>query len=399
MDAGQAPDARAEPDARSGCQRDQDCTGGDVCAPGGVCVAPSCNDGAQNGAETGVDCGGGTCPACADGVGCTVPGDCESGVCTGQVCQIPRCGDGVVNGDDECDDGNPSNADECTVDCVATTCDDRTQNGDEIDVDCGGRCGPGSCDLGQVCGGNTDCASDICVEGRCIGSSGESCLAILQAGLAIGDGVYSIDPDGAGGADPLQVFCNMTDFNGGWTACTEFVNTAVEDVNNNDWFDACVDFTMAPWSGTDIMVELRDEGGAIVYSGAGTRARDWTQNQLTSTGNASVQYDLNQHTPVPLSNGDKLIIPSKSGNSGGCHGALGNGYGVLVYPGSATSPQQTELLVLPYRFQVNVTGPRDLGQGNVQWFETTEISFDGTNDWNTCGFPPAFFGTFRFYVR
>src|SRR4029453_11515462 len=35
-----------------------------------VCQAPSCTDGVHNGAETGLDCGGGSCPGCATGGGC-----------------------------------------------------------------------------------------------------------------------------------------------------------------------------------------------------------------------------------------------------------------------------------------------------------------------------------------
>ncbi|MEL6988226.1 MAG: trypsin-like peptidase domain-containing protein, partial [Bacteroidota bacterium] len=69
---------------------------------------PSCDDGIQNGDETGVDCGGPDCPAC------------------------PTCDDGIQNGDETgIDCGGP--------DCPACpTCDDGIQNGDETGVDCGG---------------------------------------------------------------------------------------------------------------------------------------------------------------------------------------------------------------------------------------------------------------------
>ena len=76
---------------------------------------PTCDDGIQNGDETGVDCGGSNCPDC------------------------PTCDDGVQNGD------------ETGVDCggscdACPTCDDGIQNGDETGVDCGGSCAP--CDTG-----------------------------------------------------------------------------------------------------------------------------------------------------------------------------------------------------------------------------------------------------------
>ncbi len=75
----------------------------------------TCDDGIQNGDETGVDCGG-TCEPCI------------------------TCDDGIQNGD------------ETGVDCGGAcepciTCDDGIQNGDETGVDCGGDCEP--CQTGE----------------------------------------------------------------------------------------------------------------------------------------------------------------------------------------------------------------------------------------------------------
>jgi len=80
-----------------------------VCT-GAICQAPTCMDTTQNGNETDVDCGGGTCNACADGLVCAANSDCLSGVCTGAICQAPTCMDGVQNGD------------ETGVDCGGATC-------------------------------------------------------------------------------------------------------------------------------------------------------------------------------------------------------------------------------------------------------------------------------------
>jgi hypothetical protein len=94
---------------------------------------PTCSDGVQNGDETGVDCGGSTCPPCPtcnDGV---QNGD-ETGVdCGGTSCPpCPTCNDGIQNGDETgVDCGGPT--------CPACpTCNDGIQNGDETGVDCGG---------------------------------------------------------------------------------------------------------------------------------------------------------------------------------------------------------------------------------------------------------------------
>lgn len=49
-------------------------------------MMPTCVDGVQNGAETGVDCGGGACPGCGDGDPCSQASDCSSSTCVSNVC-------------------------------------------------------------------------------------------------------------------------------------------------------------------------------------------------------------------------------------------------------------------------------------------------------------------------
>ena len=101
------------------------------CLGGGT--GPTCDDGVQNGSETGVDCGGpdcAACPTCNDGV----QNGSETGVdCGGPDCAAcPTCNDGIQNGSETgVDCGGP--------DCAACpTCNDGIQNGSETGVDCGG---------------------------------------------------------------------------------------------------------------------------------------------------------------------------------------------------------------------------------------------------------------------
>jgi hypothetical protein len=88
-----------------------------------------------NGRETATDCGGGTCPRCADRLACRVPDDCLNDNCFGDVCI--SCGSGVIDGT-------------------------------ETDIDCGGAdpfCEP--CAAGRRCLINGDCASNFCNNGFC----------------------------------------------------------------------------------------------------------------------------------------------------------------------------------------------------------------------------------------
>ena len=118
---------------------------------------PTCDDGIQNGNETGVDCGGdcAACPTCDDGV----QNGNETGVdCGGDCAACITCDDGIQN-------GNETGVD-CGGDCAACiTCDDGIQNGNETGVDCGGDCAAcPTCDDGLQNGEETgiDCGGPDC---------------------------------------------------------------------------------------------------------------------------------------------------------------------------------------------------------------------------------------------
>lgn len=77
----------------AGCVDDTTCSAGNVCARG-ACMPPTCDDGVRSPPETGVDCGGGACPRCVAGLGCTTGADCQSGTCdaTTNTCTTPTYG-------------------------------------------------------------------------------------------------------------------------------------------------------------------------------------------------------------------------------------------------------------------------------------------------------------------
>ncbi|CAL2083837.1 T9SS type A sorting domain-containing protein [Tenacibaculum sp. 190524A05c] len=134
----------------------------------------TCNDGVQNGNETGIDCGGdcqpcdttppptGDCSGdCPDGYNFYACGQCwvdeqqaQSGGCT-ETCSTtnpdtPTCNDGIQNGDETGVDCGGS----CNNNCDTTNppkCNDGIQNGSETGIDCGGSCS-NSCDTNPPSG-------------------------------------------------------------------------------------------------------------------------------------------------------------------------------------------------------------------------------------------------------
>jgi len=110
-----------------GCKQDADCQSGHCPPARGWCLTATCFNGVHDGNETGVDCGGGLCAACALGQGCGIDYDCASNAC-----------------------------DFVALTCIADACaDHRLENG-ETDIDCGGQCGA-TCRKGQSCMVNGDC--------------------------------------------------------------------------------------------------------------------------------------------------------------------------------------------------------------------------------------------------
>jgi hypothetical protein len=107
-----------------------------VCNPfTNQCAAVGCNDGVKDGSETGIDCGGGTCPACGSGMGCASNSDCMDNNCVPALHK-----------------------------CYPPTCFDNMKDGTETDLDCGGQCP--KCPSGKMCNGDSDCLSDTCLSNK-----------------------------------------------------------------------------------------------------------------------------------------------------------------------------------------------------------------------------------------
>ena len=140
-------------------------------------LMPTCTDKLKNGDETDVDCGGGTCPKCANGQMCVLPTDCVPGArCANGVCTAPSCTDKVKNGSETDVDCGGTMCPACTPGktcakasdcdsglcglnnvCASPSCTDQVKNGGESDVDCGGMTMCPRCPTGKMCGITGDC--------------------------------------------------------------------------------------------------------------------------------------------------------------------------------------------------------------------------------------------------
>jgi len=265
------------------CKNHSDCTSG-VCDPKtGLCLTPTCTDKTQNGDETDTDCGGKTCPKCADKKKCKAAADCKSGVCdavSGQ-CAAPKCTDKVMNGtetDIDCGGTCPACADgkkcgkaaDCKSGvcdatsglCLAPTCTDKVKNGTETDIDCGGTTCT-ACAVGKACKYSFDCDKGVCDKNKC--RLPVSCDELHKGQPKLPSGTYSVVPDAAG---TLTVTCDMTTHSGGWTLVGSVVNgvtrkwkTAAVFSNTTTFGTAAAaktnNFKSAAWSrvaGNDLML-------------------------------------------------------------------------------------------------------------------------------------------------
>ncbi len=323
-----------------GCETSTDCVSlvCDVGADGGVCLAATCADGVLNQGETDTDCGGPSCPGCANGDGCVEWEDCASGYCAGGACVEPTCSDGVTNGNETdvdcagdcapCDDGAgcQTGADctslVCEGDvCQVPACDDGVENGLELNPDCGGP------DCGGCADGLSCCTSEDCAVGNC--TLGGFCMQ--RTDVDVGASTTCIaQADG-------RVRC--------WGANTtgKLGIASSDDVGDDETA------AFAPWialGGASTVVDSANDGSCALLEDATVRC--WGATQYTLNSALGVVGDNESPTAAPLIALDSTIGQISMGHTHVCarHGdgrvtCWGNGHASLVGAGTGQAMPST----------------------------------------------------------
>jgi hypothetical protein len=242
---------KCQPGAAKSCDDSNPCTNDSCNAASGACAqvnnAASCSDG--NACTLSDTCSGGACvpgaqKVCNDNNPCT-DDSCSSGsgacaylantatcsdnnACTvGDQCKASACSPGAAK---NCDDSNVCTADSCSAStgCVnaaqTASCDDG--NACTVGDACAsGACKPGAakdCDDKSICTTGDSCDPKTGCQYTPNANIYKDCAAVLDAKVG-GDGVYCIDPDGAGSNAAVQTYCDIK--NGGWTLMSHRAKT------------------------------------------------------------------------------------------------------------------------------------------------------------------------------
>jgi hypothetical protein len=192
-----------------------------ACAFGEVCSQGKCAKSCHGGSDA---CSGSCVDLQIDPGHC---GKCGNKCNKGEICSSGKCAVACSGGLSVCNGGcvdlqaNPAHCGKCQSGCAAS---EKCLSGvccQAGESNCSGGCA-NLLDSEQHCGKcGASCAVDeICIAGNC--SVKKSCRALLDGDPKLADGVYSLDPDGPGGASPFAAYCDMS--GGGWTLVARFGN-------------------------------------------------------------------------------------------------------------------------------------------------------------------------------
>ncbi len=190
-----------------------------------------------------------------------------SGLCVSTATDEDHCGgcDVACSASEDCIGGS------CVAECAAG------------EVRCDGGCVDPATDT-SWCGASGDCTGasageacapgEVCAGGTCgAPTTPASCREAREAGLSV-DGVYTIDPDGAGAGAPFDVYCDMNTDGGGWTLTYKIRNNVPS--GTNPWWNMVM-----PGSGTAFPTTVAVPAGTTEGPTLATRASYTTATAAT----------------------------------------------------------------------------------------------------------------------
>lgn len=208
---------------------------------------------------------------CDDGTSGALPNNGPDQDCT-PLCQPNRCGDNFRDqtgpSQEQCDDGNASNADSCTTTCRTPVCGDAQINGSET-------CDDGNTASGDGCRGNGGMMNACTVENNwtCTGASFSVCTRTVACGNGVKEGSEVCD-DGdtmtETAADCTGYNTTCTFCNAGCTAELTFVGPHCGDgtCNGSETNLSCPnDCSALCGNGIRSLIEACDDGDTMSNDG------------------------------------------------------------------------------------------------------------------------------------